>query len=207
MNTDSSQFIHIFRPAKAEPASTLVLLHGTGGNETSLLPVVDHLSPGATVLSLRGRSLDEGFPRWFRRLTAVSFDQDNIISEAAALATFLQEAVTRYRLDPDRTIYLGYSNGANMLGAMALLHPGVIRNAILIRAMNVLETIPEADLTGTRILMTTGARDPYGPYAPALERALLSAGASVENTLLDTGHDLGMPDIAQARDWMKTAGL
>lgn len=193
-------FIHrIVEPENAN-GRTLVLLHGTGGNETSLLPLGRELDPQALMVSLRGRSLDEGFPRFFRRLTATTFDQKDIIGESAALAAFIEGARDAYGLDLARTVFLGYSNGANILGAVMLAHPGLIRHAVLIRAMNVLEAIPAANLAGTSVLMTTGQHDPYGRYAASLETALAKAGATVDNRLLSAGHELTMEDVRLARD-------
>lgn len=200
-------FVHRFHHPDEPDGTTLVLLHGTGGNETSLLPVGSQIRPNATLLSLRGRSTDEGFPRWFRRLTAVTFDQKDIAGEAEALAAFIKGAESGYGIDLEKTAFLGYSNGANMLGAVMLLHPGLIRHAILLRAMNVLEQIPAANLEGTKVLMTTGAQDPYGPYAPALEKSLAAAGADVNNTLLNAGHELNMDDIGTAKTWLADNGL
>ncbi|MDX3927057.1 MAG: VOC family protein [Shinella sp.] len=195
-------FIHrVHRPERPD-GTALVLMHGTGGNETSLLPLGSRLAPNATLISLRGRSTDEGYPRFFRRLTAVKFDQKDIIGEAAALAAFIEGATFAYGLDPARTVFLGYSNGANMLGAAMLLHPGVIRNAVLLRGMNVLEKVPPAALSGTSVLMITGETDPYGPYAVELENLLYTAGAAVENRLLPAGHEIGAGDLDLAGEFL-----
>lgn len=196
-------FIHrVHRPDNAD-GSALVLLHGTGGNETTLLPFGARVAPNSTLVSLRGRSNDEGYPRFFRRLTMTTFDQAEIASEAEALAAFITEANAAYGLDPARTVFLGYSNGANMLGATMLLHPGVIRNAVLLRGMNALEAPQEVDLTGTNVLMVTGQSDPYGPHAAEIEKRLSAAGASVENRTLPAGHDIGLPDVDLARAFME----
>ncbi|MFD1328752.1 VOC family protein [Mycoplana ramosa] len=196
-------FIHrVHRPEKSD-GTALVLLHGTGGNETSLLPFGARVAPNATLVSLRGRSMDEGYPRFFRRITAVTFDQEEIGSEAAALAAFIDEANAAYGLSPDKTVFLGYSNGANMLGALMFLHPGIVRNAVLLRAMNVLENVPMADLSGTNVLMVTGQSDPYGPYAADMEAFLERAGASVENRTLPAGHDIGAADVDLVRQFVQ----
>ncbi|OJF97849.1 VOC family protein [Pararhizobium antarcticum] len=200
-------FIHRLQQPENPDGTTLVLLHGTGGNETSLLQLGNQIAPNATLLSLRGRSLDEGFPRFFRRLTNLSFDQAEIISEAEAFAAFVEGAVEGYGIDLSKTLFVGYSNGANMLGAVMLLHPGLIRQAALFRAMNVLETIPGGDLTGTKVLMTTGAQDPYAPYTPALEKNLINGHAAVENTLLNTGHELSLQDVSVTKTWLAEIGF
>ncbi|MFB2550041.1 alpha/beta hydrolase [Ensifer soli] len=195
-------FVHRFEPSPDGRGPTLVLMHGTGGNETSLLSFAREIVPNAALFAARGRSLDEGFPRWFRRKTAVTFDQAQIRSEAAAFSAFLVEAGRSYGFDPAAAVHLGYSNGANMIGAMMFLTPGLIRRAVLLRAMNILESVPAAELAGAAALMTTGARDPYSPYATALEANLLAAGAAVENVVVNAGHDLVMQDVALIRAWL-----
>ena len=192
-------FVHRVHRPESPDGTAIVLLHGTGGNETSLLPFGARLAPDAVLLSPRGRSTDEGYPRFFRRLTAVTFDQKDIIQEAEAFAAFMEGANAAYGLDPAKTLFVGYSNGANMIGAIMLLHPGLIRNAVLLRGMNVLETVPRTDLSGANVLMVTGQSDPYGRYAGELEAALRAGGATVESTLLAAGHDIGMADLELAK--------
>ncbi|MGB3877274.1 MAG: VOC family protein [Shinella zoogloeoides] len=192
-------FIHrVHRPENPD-GTAVVLLHGTGGNETSLLPFGARLAPNAVLLSPRGRSMDEGYPRFFRRLTAVTFDQKELASEAEAFAVFMEGANAAYGLDPEKTLFVGYSNGANMIGAVMLQHPGIIRNAVLLRGMNVLETVPAADLSGANVLMVSGEADPYGRYAGDLEAHLAAAGATVEHKLLTAGHDIGIADLDLAK--------
>jgi phospholipase/carboxylesterase len=192
-------FIHRVHHPETPDGTAVVLLHGTGGNETSLLSFGARLAPNAVLVSPRGRSVDEGYPRFFRRLTAVTFDQKDIAAEAEAFAAFMEGANAAYGLDPEKTLFVGYSNGANMIGAIMLLHPGVIRNAVLLRGMNVLETLPKADLTGTNVLVVTGRSDPYGPYAAELEKHLTAAGATVESQILPAGHDIGTADLDVAK--------
>lgn len=192
-------FIHrVHRPDNPD-GTAVVLLHGTGGNEASLLSFGARLAPNAVLLSPRGRSVEEGYPRFFRRLTAVTFDQKDIVREAEAFAAFMEGANAAYGLDPARTLFVGYSNGANMIGAIMLLHPGVIRNAVLLRGMNVLESVPEADLSGANVLLVTGQSDPYGAYAKEIEAHLKAAGATVESKLLTAGHDIGTADLDVAK--------
>ncbi|MDO5641787.1 MAG: VOC family protein [Paracoccus sp. (in: a-proteobacteria)] len=195
-------FIHRFHHPDNPDGSVIVLLHGTGGNETDLMPLAARLNPRATLLGLRGRSTEEGINRWFRRFDAVTYDQDDIIAESRALAGFIDGAVKGYGLDPARMSYLGYSNGANLLGAVMQLHPGVISRAILLRPVQVLETPPEADMNGTRVLMLSGSRDPFNRMAPALEKALRDGGAGVDARLIDAGHELTPADQTAARDWL-----
>lgn len=192
-------FVHRVHRPETPDGTAVVLLHGTGGNETSLLPFGARLAPGAVLLSPRGRSTDEGYPRFFRRITATTFDQKDIVAEAEAFAAFMEGANAAYGLDPAKTLFVGYSNGANMIGAVMLLHPGIVRNAVLLRGMNVLENAPKADLSGANVLMVSGNADPYGRFAGELETLLTSAGATVESKLLSAGHDIGTADLELAK--------
>ncbi len=196
-------FIHRFNTPKDPDGSTIVLLHGTGGNETDLMPFARRMAPRAILLGLRGRSTEEGILRWFRRLSPTRFDQDDIRFEAEALAAFIAEAGRAYRLSPDKTIFVGYSNGANLLGAMMLLHPGVVRRAILLRPAMVLEEAPRANLSGVRLLMLSGRDDPYRALGEALEQALRSAGAEIDTHIVEAGHDLNETDRKTSIEWLR----
>lgn len=199
---DKPAFIHRFEAPQTAEAPIFVLLHGTGGDESDLMPLARMIDPAAGLLGIRGRSLEEGAPRWFRRLGMGRFDQAHLISEAAALDAFMAEAETAYGLDPARLIWLGYSNGANMMGALAQLHPGRLRRAILLRAMPALEKPPAADLSGLSALLLTGTQDPYGDHGPALAAELRAGGAEVEAHRLPTGHGLSAEDLRIAKNWI-----
>lgn len=198
-------FIHRFHRPESPDGRTLVLLHGTGGSETDLMPLAARIAPRATLLGLRGRSTEEGINRWFRRFDAVTYDQADIRAESEALAGFIAEAARAYALDPQALAYLGYSNGANLLGAVMQLHPGLIRQAVLLRGIQVLADPPALApdaLAGSRVLMLNGARDPFGRMAPALEQALRGAGADLRAQTLAAGHELSPLDLEAARDWL-----
>lgn len=195
-------FVHRFHVPATTDGTTLVLLHGTGGNEADLMPLAHRIAPEATLLGVRGRSTEEGTARWFRRSSPTEFDQADIRAEAAAFAAFVESATTGYGLDPARTTYLGYSNGANFLAAMMQIHPGLIRRAILLRAMNVLELPPQADLAGTDILILAGTSDSFGVHAVELERRLRHAGAQVDAQSIAAGHELSEADAAADRAWL-----
>jgi phospholipase/carboxylesterase len=198
-------FVHRLKRSADPDGSVIVLLHGTGGNETDLMPFAHRIAPRAALLGFRGRSTEDGGLRWFRRLGAMRFDQADLLREAEAFAATLPEALAFYGLDPAPTTILGYSNGANFAAAAMLLHPGLIRRAALLRPMLVLEAPPPADLAGTEILAIAGAADPYGPHAPALVEALRRAGAMVVAETVAAGHDLVPADIPLIRDWLATS--
>ena len=196
-------FVHRLRQPDKPDGQTMLLLHGTGGNEADLMPLAHRIAPHATLLGLRGRSTEEGVARFFRRTSMTSFDQDDIRAEAGAFAAFWQGAVAAYGLEPARITVMGYSNGANFAAAVMGLHPGLIRRAILMRPMAVLEDLPAPDLSGLSVLTLTGARDPYGPHAPRLNDWLARQGADLDARVVQAGHDLTADDLAAAIDWMK----
>lgn len=196
-------FIHRFNRPEDPDGTTLVLLHGTGGNEADLMPIARRVAPRATLLGVRGRATEEGTHRWFRRFGATTFDQKDIRSEAEAFSAFVEGAVKGYGLDADRLVFIGYSNGANMLASVVQLHPGVVRRAVLLRGIQPLENPPEADLSQTSALVLCGSDDPYARTAPDLAKALMSRGASVDVRQLSAGHELVDADISETAEWIR----
>lgn len=196
-------FVHrLYTPEDAD-GSTIVVLHGSGRNEIDMMPFAHKLNPRATLLGVRGRSLEEGSPRWFRRQGMLSFDQDDIRSEAEAFAYFLENAIRYYEIDPARLTVTGYSNGANFAAAVMALHPGLIRRAILMRALPALDDLPAIDQSGMKVLMLTGETDPYAAKAPALATWFDLTGADLTAKVLDkTGHSIGAEDEALAAAWL-----
>jgi phospholipase/carboxylesterase len=194
-------FVHRIHVPDEPDSSTLILLHGTGGNEASLMPFARRLAPNATLIGIRGRSSEEGVARFFRRFSESTFDQKDIVAEAEALAAFMDEATTAYGLDQQKITHLGYSNGANMLAAAMLLHPALFRNAILLRAMAVLDQPTDADLSECRALMITGNQDPHAANADGLKDRLLLAKAGVTHRRIEAEHVLVKQDLELAAQW------
>lgn len=195
-------FVHRFHTPADPDGSVIVLLHGSGGNESDLMPLAARINPRATLLGVRGRSTEEGINRWFRRFDEMTYDQDDIRGEAEAFVGFVEGALKGYGLDPAKVTFLGYSNGANLLGAVLELHPGAVKSAILLRALQAVENPPSTDISGARVLMLTGARDPYGRGAPALEAALRAGGVDLTAKIMNAGHEMTAEDIAAAQDWL-----
>lgn len=182
---------------------TLVLLHGSGADETTLVPLAREIAPDALLVAVRGRIVQDGGPRWFARDTPTRFVQESILAEAAAFAGFVGNAARAFRFHLSRTVFLGYSNGANLVTSVMLLHPGIITRAVLLRAMPVLDEAPDTDLSAARILSISGAADvTYAPFAPALSTLLRRHGAEVEDHVVPAGHEFGADDAALARDWL-----
>ncbi|MFN4172162.1 MAG: VOC family protein [Pseudorhodobacter sp.] len=195
-------FIHRLHQPGDPDGSVIVHLHGTGGSEADLMPLAHRAVPRATLLGVRGRSTEEGINRWFRRFDTVTYDQDDIRAEAAAFAGFVEGAIRGYGLDAGRLTFLGYSNGANLLGAVMLLHPGVVRRAILLRGVAVLDDPPQADLAGSDVLLLSGALDPFAGRAAPLEAALRAGGARLDARRLPAGHEVTEGDLAAAKAWV-----
>lgn len=191
-------------PAAGAPAEVLVLLHGSGVDETVLAPLAREAAPAARLVALRGRIVQDGSRRWFRRITPTRFDRASIRHEARAFAAFLPGLARAQGFELGAAVFLGYSNGANLVSSTMLLHPGTIRRAALLRAMPVLGKTPRADLRGTSVLVVAGRRDlTYGPYAPALAALLARHGATVESRQVPAGHEFGDADAALVRRWLE----
>lgn len=196
-------FMHRLQAAERPDGHVIVLLHGTGGNETDLMPLARRIAPNAALLGVRGRATDEGIARWFRRLDATTFDQADIRQEAEAFAAFMADVIPSYGLDRSRLTFLGFSNGANFAAAVMGLYPETISHAVLLRPMQVLTTLPNADLTGKHILTLTGSHDPFAFGAPPLEKWLRASGAEVESKIIQAGHELTQEDLKIAREWFE----
>lgn len=195
-------FIHRFnRPADPD-GTTLVLLHGSGGDEADLMPFARRIAPRALLLGLRGRATEEGSNRWFRRFAADRFDQADIRSEAEAFAAFVDGAITSYGLDPQGLVFIGYSNGANMLAAVIQLWPGLVHRAILLRATQVLADPPVGDLSHTSVLLLSGRDDALIMAEDSLSQVLGDSGAQVEKREVSGDHELSAEDRAEAADWI-----
>jgi phospholipase/carboxylesterase len=152
---------HVFLPADdVATGPPLLLLHGTGGNEHDLLPLRDHLSPGAAVLSVRGTVLENGMPRFFRRIREGVFDEDDLRHRADDLAEFVVKASEAYRIEEGSLVAVGFSNGANIASAMLLARPDLLAGAVLLAAMVPYAEPPSVDLDQTLVIISNGDRDP-----------------------------------------------
>jgi phospholipase/carboxylesterase len=197
-------FAHRFLPGEDDSGATLLLLHGTGGNEEDLIPLGQELSPGAAILSPRGKVLEFGAPRFFRRLAEGVFDLEDLVFRTHELAEFVAAASEEYGFDNRKLVAAGYSNGANIAGSLILLHPGLLRAAVLLRAMVPFEPEVTPDLSGMPVFMASGRRDQMIPpdNSQRLADILGGAGADVDLRWRDTGHGLTYEEVAQAKEWL-----
>ena len=184
---------------------TLLLLHGTGGNEESLVPFGRALAPGAGLLAVRGKVLERGMPRFFRRIAEGVFDEADLVARTHELADFLERASGRYGFPLGATTAVGFSNGANIAGGLLLLHPGLIRSAMLYRAMVPFEPQDRPDLRGTRVLLSEGRFDPLIPAANAtrLGQILEQRGATVTLDWIEAGHHLTPEEAGTGAAWFQ----
>jgi phospholipase/carboxylesterase len=184
---------HVFQPAEEDAAGPpLLLLHGTGGNEYDLLPLRDHLSPGAAVLSVRGTVLENGMPRFFRRISEGVFDEDDLRRRADDLAEFVVTASAAYGIEDRSLVAVGFSNGANIASAMLLQRPELLAAAVLLAAMIPYAEPPAADLTGAVVIISNGDRDPMikSGVTQQLADQLRERGAEVIELPHPGGHQI-----------------
>lgn len=198
-------FAHRFLSGEAGAAdATLLLLHGTGGNEGDLIPLGRELVPGASILSPRGRVLEHGMPRFFRRLAEGVFDQEDLALRTKELANFVEAAVKEYSLDPATLVAVGYSNGANIAASLMLRRPGLLRAAVLFRAMVPFKPEEPVDLSGMPVFIAAGRMDQM--IAPSnterLAEILRNAGAEVDLRWRNAGHPLTYEEVEEARAWL-----
>ena len=199
-----AEFIHVYEAGTTPDARTLLLLHGTGGNEDDLLPLGRQLDPTAALLSPRGQVLEHGMSRFFRRLAEGVFDLEDLAVRTDALAHFVEVAAGLYGFEPGTVCAVGFSNGANVAASLLLRRPGLLRSAILFRAMVPFEPETPTGLRGARVLLSEGRNDPIVPLAQAerLAELLRRAGAEVTLRFDDGAHVLTMDQVHAARDWL-----
>lgn len=201
-------FVHKFIPSessKDQNSVTLLLLHGTGGDETDLIPIARMLDiTNASILSPRGKVIENGMPRYFRRLSEGIFDIEDLKFRTNELAEFVQNASKTYALNLNRIVAIGYSNGANIAASVLLLRPEILSNAILFRPMIPLVPNTLPNLSSKRVLISAGLHDPIvaSYQTKDLFDLLEKVGAKVSIQWQNSGHELTQRDIVAARKWL-----
>jgi predicted esterase len=205
MTATESSFIHRFvAPEPRGPKITLLLLHGTGADEEDLIPLGKQLVPGAALLSPRGRVLEHGMPRFFRRLAAGVFDLEDLKLQTEMLAQFVAAASKKYAIEGWPVVAVGYSNGANIAVSVLLTHPNLLAGAVLFRPMVPFEPEAAVDLRNVPVLLAAARNDQIvrPDETTRLARILSTAGAGVTTHWHAGGHELGHDDVAAAKDWL-----
>jgi predicted esterase len=197
-------FIHEFVPGGSN--RTLLLLHGTGGNERDLIPLGRELDPRASLLSPRGKVLENGMPRFFRRRAEGVFDLEDLKKRTNELADFVAAAAQHYGFASDNVVAVGYSNGANIAASILLLRPEILSGAILFRVMVPLVPERQPNLSAVRVWIGAGRSDPIIPISETkrLAEILRDAGADVTMRYFPAGHELTPADVEGAREWLMT---
>jgi phospholipase/carboxylesterase len=202
-NLQALGFTHVFEPGDSD--WTLLLLHGTGGDEHDLVPIGRRLAPRAALLSPRGKVLESGMPRFFRRLAVGQLDIPDLLARTDDLATFVTAATDAYELNPARIVAVGFSNGANIAASLLLRHAGLLRGAALLRAMLPYEPESAPRLAGTDVLIAAGQGDPYSSpeQTRRLAEILRDSGADVAvHVEPGAGHNLGPGDLRRLTEWV-----
>jgi phospholipase/carboxylesterase len=208
MSVSELGFVHRYIPATigagAAGGVTLLLLHGTGGDENDLIPLGQALLPGAAILSPRGKVLEGSAARFFRRLEEGVFDQEDLALRSEELARFLGLAVASYGLDRDQVFAVGLSNGANIATSVLFRRPGLLRGAVLLSPMVPFEPDAPPDLAGTDVFIGAGRTDPIAPpdQAERLATLLRQSGADVTLHWHPGGHAISNSELEAARRWL-----
>lgn len=201
MNATAS-FVHVYRPAATGTTLTLLLLHGTGGDEHDLLALGRELAPGAGILSPRGQVLENGMPRFFRRLSVGVFDEVDLRRRTEDLAGFIRRSRDEYQFQ--KLVAVGYSNGANIAASLLLLQPDTLDGAALLRPMVPLVPSTTPDLQRKPVLIAAANSDPFSPAEETarLGDLLEKAGATVSTHITPGGHGLTGADVQAAKHWL-----
>jgi predicted esterase len=195
---------HKYLPANSgDDSPTLLLFHGTGGNEDDLIPLAQRLAPTANLLSLRGNVLENGMPRFFRRIAEGVLDFEDLKFRTGEMAKFIESASSTYLFDPDKIIAFGYSNGANIAVSLLWNYPGSLAGAILIRPMMAIEPEAIPDLSHIPVFISGGIRDRVIPSGDPERLAELLKGADADLTLSmrDAGHEITREELIEIGEW------
>jgi predicted esterase len=206
MTVAVDDFVHRFEPGgSAAPGPALLLLHGTGGSEEDLLPLGRMLLPGAALLSPRGKVLEHGMARFFRRVAEGVFDLDDLRRRTHELADWVATATAAYGLAGRPLIAVGFSNGANIAASLLLLRPEALAGAALVRATLPFEPEVRPALAGRSVLIAAGRADPFVRPADVdrLAALLVEGGAEVVLRWSDGGHQMGPGEVSATRDWLQ----
>ncbi|BAH16780.1 phospholipase/carboxylesterase family protein [Macrococcoides caseolyticum JCSC5402] len=190
---------------KGSDDTTLLLLHGTGGNDRDMLPLAGLIDDEANVLSVRGNVSEHGMPRFFRRIAEGVFDEEDLVNRTHELNDFITTAASENGLNREKIVAVGYSNGANIAASLMYHDKDALYAAILFHPMVPLRNIELPDLSGRKVFIGAGVNDPISPKEETeeLAKALRNAGATVEIYWHQAGHSLTHDEVQQAAAWYR----
>lgn len=194
--------IHIFKPGKNN--NTLILLHGTGGSENDLIPFAQFIDEQANIVGLRGNVLENNtITRFFKRFDHGVFDMQNLKEETDKLYLFFDELASKYNLDRTKFILLGYSNGATMIASILQNYANPTMGAMLLHPFIPNQELKPADLSKTKVLITTASNDVICPphHSEFLNDQFKNAYAEVELFYGDKNHSISQPELAALKTW------
>ena len=184
----------------------IILLHGTGGNENSLLSLGEYIDENASLLGVRGNIDENGLNRFFKRLRPGVFDIENLYYETENLSNFIEKLVGDEAFNIDEVVLLGYSNGANILGSLLFRKNLAIKAAILMHPMVPTREVLISNPKETKILITAGVNDSMVPVGETKELFDILAKNYKKSTLewFNQGHGIGKQEIDFIKEWYKT---
>ncbi|HLR69990.1 MAG TPA: alpha/beta hydrolase [Pseudogracilibacillus sp.] len=196
---------HIFEQGTNPSRQTFLMLHGTGGTEHDLVPLATKLDPDANVLSVRGNVLENGMPRFFKRVREGVFDEEDLIFRTKELNGFLDTAAEQYEFNRNNVVAVGYSNGANIAASLLFHYKDALQGAILYHPMVPRRGMELPDLSGKNIFIGAGKNDPLCPPEESTELTSLfeEAGAKVDLHWENSGHQLTGEEFAASRSWFE----
>ncbi|MDV6169721.1 alpha/beta hydrolase [Flavobacterium sp. DG1-102-2] len=197
---------YIYKASGVPGAYTLLLLHGTGGDENDLIPLAQNFGDKLNILSVRGNVSENGMPRFFKRLGMGVFDEKDLDFRTDELVAFIKAAAVQEGFDSTKVIALGYSNGANIAGAALVKYPDFLAGAILYRPMQPFTAIGETEKAQMckPVFFSSGKADPtIQPHAtPVYVQLLKDRGYKVDFHNLPTGHNLIKDDLELSVAWL-----
>jgi len=200
MSLSNFHFVHKQKKSK----KVLVLLHGTGADEHDLLPLAQQVAPEHRYLSLRGNVNENGMNRFFKRISFGVFDEENIRNEAQKLADFIQTFIKDNSLTTNDVTFLGFSNGANMILALLMLHPQVVSKAVLLHPMMPLEET-KIDLSQHKIAISYGETDQM--ITPQQSKQVITflenAGVEVATFSHQGGHGVTKEEVMFVKQFLR----
>lgn len=198
---------HLFSQGQ-DAEHTLILFHGTGGNEESLIPIAQTIAPQANYLAIRGEINEQGYLRFFRRYDDGSYDLENLDQQGRKINDFLNWASDHYHFDLTQAIFVGFSNGSNIATHLLFQLGSPVKRAILMAPLYPLDFNPELDLSSKEIFLSMGKQDPLCSMEQnqALLAKLEQAQAHVQYTWVNS-HEVTLNSLSEIKQWLVNLGI